>query len=88
MEEDHSNDEQQGNHADTGVNVASDLADDADEGGAHKRGAFAADVHEAKIFARLLWRNNASKIRARECLNAALEHADQHGQHPELPLMR
>lgn len=88
LEKDHADDKEQGDHADAGVDVAGDLADGADKGGAHEGGAFAADIHNTKVFARLFWRNDACEIRARKGLDAALKHANENCQHPKLPLVR
>ncbi len=86
-EENHADDEEDGDHADAGVDVAGDLADDANEGRAHEGCALAADIQKPEIFAGLLRRDNACEIGTRERLDAALEHADHDCQEPELPLM-
>ena len=87
LEEDHADDEEDGDHADAGVDVAGDLADGADEGGAHEGGAFAADIQEPEVFTGLGRWDDAREVGAREGLDAALEHADHDGQQPELPLV-
>ena len=63
-----------------------ELADHGDQGRTQEGRTLAADVHEAKVFAAALRRDDLPQIAAAQRLNAALEHAHQNRQHPELPL--
>ena len=63
-----------------------ELADDGNQGGAQEGRALAADVHQAEVFATALRRDDFAEIRPAQGLNAALEHAHEDGQNPELPL--
>ena len=78
--------EEEGDGANTEVDITGDLADDTDQGGAHKGRTFAADVHDAKVFAGLLGWNDTCKVGAGKSLNAPLKHPYQHGENPKLQL--
>ena len=86
-EQHESHDEQHDEGADTHIGAAGELASHADDHGAKEGRALAADVEEAKVFARLFRRDDLCKVGAAERLHAALEHAHDDGQHPELPLL-
>ena len=87
-EQHESHDEQHDEGADTHIGAAGKLASHADDHGAEEGRTLAADVEEAKVFARLFRRDDLCKVGAAERLHAALEHAHDDGQHPELPLLR
>ena len=85
-EQHESHDEQDDEGADTHIGASGELASHADDHGAEEGRALAADVEEAKVFARLFRRDDLCKVGAAERLHAALEHAHDDSQHPELPL--
>ena len=68
------------------MGAAGQLAAHADDHGAQERGPLAADVKQAEVFAGFFRRDDLGKVGAAEGLHAALEHAHDDGQHPELPL--
>ena len=62
------------------------LADDRNQRHAHERRTLTKNIHQAVEFAAAFGGNDLAQIAAAQGLNAALEHADQCCQHPELPL--
>jgi len=62
------------------------LADYGNYSGTYKGSTFSADVHKAVVFATLFSGDNFAEVGTAQSLNAALEHTNQHCQHPELPL--
>ena len=61
-EQHESHDEQQDEGADTHIGAAGELASHADDHGAEEGRALAADVEEAKVFARLFRRDDLCKV--------------------------
>ena len=83
-EEQPSDQEENGNGADTVVGFAGNVRDKAHEGGAEEGSAFSNDVVKSKVLSGLFCRDDLRKVRAAHRLDASLEHADDNSEDPEL----